>query len=56
MTEEEARQAARRLLEDVIVDGELLVLDAAQVVPGDRETMVMVALYVKTEHLKEWSC
>ena len=56
MTEEEARQAARSLLEDVNVDGELLVLDAAQVVPGDRETMVMVALYVKTEHLKAWAC
>ena len=56
MTEDEARQAARRLLEDANVDGALLVLDTAQVVPGDRETMVMVALVVKTEHLKEWSC
>ena len=58
MTEDEARDAARSLLEDANVDGDLVVLDTAEVYgdTGDGETMVMVALVVPIEHLKEWLC
>lgn len=55
MTEKEMREAARNLLADAHVDGDLLVLDSAQVCEfTDGETMVMVALVVKTEHLRQW--